>query len=151
VRAIALFAIHVEACKLSTALRRIATNHETEAETRVLRIDHQLARAGWTRQDRRLVEEFCLPSGDETSLENDLTYRISHEFLDYGLVDRLRRPIAIVEAKRSSRSALEGERQAADYADRIKQLHGVDPFIFLANGDEIWFWHRRLYSRGKSG
>jgi len=21
----------------------------------------------------------------------------------------------------------------------------VDPFIFLANGGEIWFWHRRLY------
>ena len=23
--------------------------------------------------------------------------------------------------------------------------HGTDPFVFLANGDEIWFWHRNLY------
>jgi type I restriction enzyme R subunit len=51
----------------------------------------------------------------------------------------------VVEAKRSSRSPIEGERQASDYADRIRETHGVDPFIFLANGNEIWFWHRRLY------
>lgn len=119
--------------------------HENEAQTRALRIDQQLARAGWTRESRRLVDELCVPSERERAVENDLVYRISHEFLDYGLLDRLRRPVGIVEAKRTSRNALEGERQAADYADQIKRIHGIDPFIFLANGDEIWFWHRRLY------
>lgn len=50
-----------------------------------------------------------------------------------------------MEAKKSSRDPLEGERQAADYADRIKNHYDIDPFIFLANGNEVWFWHRRLY------
>ena len=53
--------------------------------------------------------------------------------------------LAIVEAKRSSRDPIEGERQAADYADAIAKEQGIDPFVFLANGDEIWFWHRKLY------
>ena len=26
-----------------------------------------------------------------------------------------------------------------------KLKYGIDPFIFLTNGDEIWFWHRSLY------
>ena len=64
---------------------------------------------------------------------------------DYLLLDPAGRPLAVVEAKRSSRSPLEGERQAAEYADRIRATHGVDPFVFLANGDETWFWHRSLY------
>ena len=50
-----------------------------------------------------------------------------------------------MEAKRSSRDPLEGERQAADYAEAIRAKVGIDPFVFLANGDEIWFWHRNLY------
>ena len=65
--------------------------------------------------------------------------------MDYALLDRLGRPIAIVEAKRSSRDPLEGERQAADYADTLRGKYGVDPLVFLANGDEIWFRHRNLY------
>jgi type I restriction enzyme R subunit len=40
---------------------------------------------------------------------------------------------------------MEGERQASDYADRILQQDGVDPFIFLANGNEIFFHDRSLY------
>lgn len=72
-------------------------------------------------------------------------YRAGREFVDYALLDATRRPLAIVEAKKSSRNPLEAERQAADYADRIQRRHDIDPFIFLANGDEIWFWHRTLY------
>jgi type I restriction enzyme R subunit len=116
----------------------------TESQARAQRIDHQLARAGWTVGGRTLIEEFLL-AGPVGFRDSGALYREPNEFADYGLPDRLRRPIGIVEAKRSSRSPLEGERQAGDYADRIKAIHGVDPFIFLANGDEIWFWHRRLH------
>ena len=66
------------------------------------------------------------------------------EFADYALPGRLGQILAIVEAKRSSCHPLEGERQAADYADAILAKTGIDPFIFLANGDEIWFWHRGM-------
>ncbi len=63
----------------------------------------------------------------------------SNEFADYALVDHRNKPLGIVEAKRSSRNPMEGERQACDYADRILQQDGIDPFIFLANGNEIFF------------
>ncbi len=93
---------------------------------------------------RRLIEEFLVETGS-VLCEPRGVYRTTNEFVDYALLDRLGRLLAIVEAKRSSRDPLEGERQAADYADALRSKHGTDPFVFLANGDEIWFWHRNLY------
>ena len=55
------------------------------------------------------------------------------------------KPLAVVEAKRTSRDELAGKRQAADYADAIKAKFGDDPFIFLTNGKEIQFWDRDRY------
>lgn len=118
---------------------------QTEAKTRAERIDLRLAKAGWTRDSRCLIEELPLPGGSQPIHDPSAPYGSGDAFADYALLDRMGRPVAVVEAKRRSRSPLEGEPQAADYADRIRKLHKVDPFIFLANGDEIWFWHRRLY------
>lgn len=106
------------------------------------RIDLQLARAGWGKGSLSFIEEFLVQG---TELKEPVSPVPGSEFADYALPDAAGRPLAIVEAKKSSRDPLEGERQAADYADRIRAQHGVDPFIFLANGDEIWFWHRSLY------
>jgi type I restriction enzyme, R subunit len=116
----------------------------SERQTRQEQIDLQLGRAGWAKDSRRLIEEFVIPAPSALADEK-APYRTVNEFADYALLDRLGRPLAIVEAKRSSRDALEGERQAADYADALRAKHGTDPFMFLANGNEIWFWHRKLY------
>lgn len=114
-----------------------------EAITRAERIDLQLAKAGWAVSSRQVIEELWLP---KNSIGSDLPLPPwGDEFVDYALVTPDGRPIAIVEAKNSSRDPLVGERQASDYAERIKASHGIDPFIFLANGNEILFWHRRLY------
>lgn len=114
----------------------------SEALTRSQRIDRQLAKAGWTVSSRQVIGEFLL-SGVSAAAQSQT--RWEKEFVDYALMTPDGRPIAIVEAKKTSRDPLIGERQAADYADRIKASHGIDPFVFLANGDEILFWHRRLY------
>ena len=116
----------------------------SERRTRQEKIDRQLARAGWAVGSRRLIEELVVRVSSQVR-EPDDDYSDHSEFVDYALLDRLGRPLAIVEAKRASRDPLEGERQAGDYADAIREQYAVDPFIFLANGDEIWFWHRRLY------
>lgn len=108
----------------------------TEKEARQKLIDRQLSVAGWSRSSTRLVDEYILRSQIVSE---------SNEFADYALVDHRNKPLGIVEAKRSSRSPMEGERQASDYADRILQQDGVDPFIFLANGNEIFFHDRSLY------
>jgi type I restriction enzyme R subunit len=117
---------------------------KSERHTRQQQIDLQLGRAGWALGSRQVFEEFLVQPVDVLR-EPETAYRPAGEFADYALLDRLGRPLAIVEAKRSSRDALAGERQAADYADAIRAKHGADPFVFLANGDEIWFWHRNLY------
>lgn len=116
---------------------------KSERHTRQEQIDLQLGRAGWALGSRQVFEEFLVQPLDVLR-EPEMSYRPAGEFADYALLDRLGRPLAIVEAKRSSRDALAGERQAADYADAIRAKHGADPFVFLANGDEIWFWHRNL-------
>lgn len=108
----------------------------TEKEARQKLIDRQLSVAGWSRSSMRLVDEYIM----RAQLVSE-----SNEFADYALVDHRNKPLGIVEAKRSSRSPMEGERQACDYADRILQQDGIDPFIFLANGNEIFFHDRSLY------
>ena len=116
----------------------------SERETRQEKIDLQLGRAGWAAGSRHLIEEYLVEPASVVK-EPQSVYRTTNEFVDYALLDRLGRPLAIIEAKRTSRDPLEGERQAADYADAVRAKHGIAPFIFLANGNEIWFWHRNLY------
>jgi len=116
----------------------------SERKTRQEKIDLQLGRAGWAVGSRCMIEEFLVET-PPTVRETEGIFRAKSEFADYALLDRFDRPLAIVEAKRSSRNPLEGERQAADYADALRAKHGTNPFVFLANGDETWFWHRNLY------
>ncbi|MGL5524273.1 MAG: DEAD/DEAH box helicase family protein [Aeromonas veronii] len=119
------------------------TSSRDEAQTRTEIIDSQLAHAGWLRSRRTLIEEFLLKT---TKLESTDNY---HQFADYILLGADGKPIAVVEAKRSSRDELAGKRQAADYANEIKTQFGSDPFIFLTNGKEIQFWDRARYAPRK--
>ncbi len=112
----------------------------TEKQTRLYRIDHDLAQAGWSSSKRTLIEEFVLSAQQDNAQFGDTS-----ELADYVLLGSDGNPIAIVEAKRSSRDELAGKRQAADYADRIKARFGHDPFIFLTNGQTIQFWDRDCY------
>jgi len=112
---------------------------KSEAHTRSELIDTQLAHAGWSKNRRSLVEEFLLKVSEPESDYN------SEQFADYVLLGSDGKPLAIVEAKRTSRDELAGKRQAADYANAIKTNFGDDPFIFLTNGKEIQFWDRDRY------
>jgi type I restriction enzyme R subunit len=124
----------------------VSNLNRNESLTRTELIDIQLARAGWSKNRRTLVEEVLLQTADPSgAYGND-------QFADYVLLGSDQIPLAVVEAKRSSRDELAGKRQAADYADVINARFGVDPFIFLTNGKEIQFWIvtaiRREISRG---
>lgn len=121
----------------------MTNSSRNEAQTRAQAIDSQLAHAGWSRNRRTLVEEFLLKIA-----EPDSGYG-NEQFADYVLLGSDGNPIAVVEAKRSSRDELAGKRQAADYADAVKAKFGSDPFIFLTNGKEIQFWDRERYAPRK--
>lgn len=108
-----------------------------EKHTRQQYIDNSLRRGGWSNDGLSLIEEFLL-RGSRTSYLDE-----KDQFADYVLLDRSGKPIAVVEAKRTNRDAIAGKRQAADYADHILDRYGSDPFIFLTNGIETWFWDRK--------
>lgn len=117
----------------------MATKAPNESQTRSSMIDTQLARAGWSANRRDLLEESVIGT-KESSKPYD-----SKQIADYILLSSVGEPLAVVEAKKTTRDAIAGKRQAADYADLIKRDFGYDPFIFLANGKEILFWGRASY------
>jgi type I restriction enzyme R subunit len=104
----------------------------TESHTRAAVIDVQLAQAGWA-ADASAVDF-------ETEYEVGSRGEPDHGYADYVLPDSAGNPLAVVEAKRTSRDVRAGQYQAADYAGAIEARFGKRPFIFLANGDEIFFW-----------
>jgi type I restriction enzyme R subunit len=96
--------------------------HSTEAFSRV-RIDGLLRDVGWSLTDGTSVHfEYTLPSGTRA---------------DYVLCDRRGRPLAVLEAKRTSIDPVAGRKQALEYAEAL----GV-AFVFLSNGDRILFLDR---------
>ncbi|MEF8768822.1 MAG: DEAD/DEAH box helicase family protein [Candidatus Accumulibacter phosphatis] len=123
----------------------MASAERSEASTRTELIDAQLARAGWSKSRRTLVEEMILHVE-----QPDSAYRHG-QFADYVLLGSDGQPLAVVEAKRTSRDELVGKRQAADYASAIKTRFGINPFVFLTNGKEIQFWDLDRYPPRKIG
>lgn len=60
--------------------------------------------------------------------------------VDYVLFGRDGRPLAVVEAKKTSRDPNVGRKQAVLYADCLERKFGRRPMIFNTNGFETFFW-----------
>lgn len=99
----------------------------SEAETRRMYIDYDLRLAGWTLGENVRTE---VPV---TGMEGNPDQR---GFIDYVLDGPDGKPLAIIEAKRTSRDVHDGEHQAKLYADCLEKQFGYRPFIFLSNGYE---------------
>ncbi len=118
-----------------------------ENQTRKEYIDKALAKSQWTKNGSiRYLEEFEMEKvwGSGIAEPREI-YGPEHEYADYILLDRHEQPLAIVEAKRTSKNARIGQKQAEGYADNIKTKYGIEPFIFLTNGEDILFWDRLRY------
>ena len=108
----------------------------TEAETRALLIDAMLKEAGWdvTNSDKVRTElpvtPFPNPSGKG--------------YVDYVLYDKVGKPLALVESKKTAESAVTGRHQAKLYADALEQMVQVRPVIYYTNGHETWMWDDRF-------
>ncbi|RKT78670.1 type I restriction enzyme R subunit [Terracoccus luteus] len=101
-----------------------------EAATRQRLIDLYLGEAGWA-LDQKRDREYPLtgmPTPGGTG------------FADYVLWGGDGLPLAVVEAKRSSKDATVGQHQARAYADALEQMTGQRPVIFYSNGYEHWLW-----------
>jgi type I restriction enzyme, R subunit len=121
---------------------------KTEAQTRRELIDRKLWLAGWNVKD---------PS--QVSLELDIDRKLTgepiiadptnpysgHRFADYALIHH-GTPIAVVEAKRTSKDAQLGQEQALQYAQDLHKIHGGRiPFVLYTNGYDIYLWDTEFY------
>ena len=115
---------------------------ETEALTRIKRIDKQLEIAGWNVGDpTQVIEEYDILVGLADGVTEARNSYDGHQFSDYVLLGKDGKPLAVVEAKKSSKDAAIGREQAKQYCYNIqKEIGGELPFCFYTNGLETFFW-----------
>ncbi len=108
----------------------------SEDRTREFLIDRDLAQAGWQ-----------VPTNEKKNDFVELEVEVQHQatntgigYADYVLWDDNGKPLAVVEAKRTSIDARTGQAQAKDYADGLEKMFGQRPMIFFTNGHDIWIW-----------
>ncbi|MDY0389621.1 MAG: DEAD/DEAH box helicase family protein [Desulfobulbus oligotrophicus] len=121
---------------------------KSEAQTRSELIDRQLTQAGWDVTNPTLViQEFdiLVDAPALTTAEPPSPYA-GHQFSDYVLLGKNGKPLAVVEAKKTSKDPALGREQAKQYCYNIrKQLGGELPFCFYTNGHEHYFWDLGTY------
>jgi len=122
-------------------------DHSTEADARIV-IDELLRQAGWDPADKSqvltevsirdtswMVAEPVAPYGFKPSRKTQDGDEVPTGKADYVLMNRRGHPLAIIEAKRTAIEPYAAKQQALPYAKKIGS-----PFIFLANGELIYFW-----------
>ena len=59
-------------------------------------------------------------------------------FVDYVLYGSDGKPLAVVEAKKTSVSPIKGKEQALLYAKCLQKEYGYLPIVYYTNGYQIW-------------
>ncbi|WP_406006748.1 DEAD/DEAH box helicase family protein [Streptomyces sp. NBC_00637] len=117
---------------------RVDTHDYNEAQTRTLIIDLLLKEAGWALQNVQ-DREFPLSGLPESASKT------GKGKADYVLWDDDGKPLAVVEAKRTTRDATAGQHQAKVYADALQARFGQRPVIFYTNGYHTYIWDDLRY------
>lgn len=120
---------------------------QSEAKTRQELIDKRLAEAGWNVKDpSQVTEELDIWVGLPEGIEEPLHEHQGHQYSDYVLLGDDGYPLAVVEAKKTSRDARLGQEQAKQYAENIvKTMKREMPFVMYTNGHDIYFWDTERY------
>ena len=104
----------------------------SEAETRKLFIDLLLEEAKWEVLDK---EGAIVPSKACIEIEvNGMPNSAGVGYVDYVLFGANGKPLAVVEAKRTTKSPEVGRQQAILYAYCLERQYGVRPVIYYTNG-----------------
>jgi type I restriction enzyme R subunit len=69
--------------------------------------------------------------------------------VDYVLYGKDRLPLAIIEAKKTSKDPNIGRQQALLYADALEAMCGRRPMMFTTNGFETYFWDDKSFPQRK--
>jgi type I restriction enzyme R subunit len=150
----ALEAVDKEVVKAPEPVVEIACDI-SEAETRKMYIDLMLKEAGW---DILTTEGAVQPLKACIEVEvKGMPNAQELGYVDYVLFGGNGKPLAVVEAKRTSVSPIKGKHQAELYADCLEKQYGVRPVIYYTNGfetyiiDGLGYPPRRLYGFHTAG
>ena len=131
-----LIRLRAEIAQVKSQNQLIPDTHDySEAETRRFFIDLLLKEAGWHLDEPR-DREFEIPGMPNSA---------GVGYADYVLWGGDGKPLALVEAKRTTKSAQEGKQQAKLYADGLERMFHQRPVIFFSNGYEHWLWDDTQY------
>jgi type I restriction enzyme R subunit len=114
-----------------------AMQFSSEADARI-NIDQLLRDAGWDPADKQQVRTEVPTSTTSVVSDDEKPYlgnTGAPKKIDYVLHSSDGRPIAVIEAKKSAIDPYRAKNQALPYAESIGA-----PFVFLSNGDAIYFW-----------
>lgn len=117
------------------ATQQTDTHDYSEADTRAYLIDVEIHRAGWSLNQKRDREY------EVTGMPNNQGIG----FADYVLWGDDGKPLAVIEAKRTTADPAQGQQQAKLYADCLEQIHGQRPIIYYTNGYDTWLWDDTQY------
>lgn len=122
-------------------------DYSKETDARIV-IDDLLRQAGWDPADKSQVQtEVSVRDGSGRVAEPQAAFQrrtairtrdgdeVSTGRADYVLFSQNGRPLAVIEAKRAAFHPYRAKQQALPYAKQIGA-----PFIFLTNGELIYFW-----------
>lgn len=119
----------------------------SEAETRKHLIDATLAEAGWfpgTQATGGYEAEHPVTNMPLS------TNPKGNGYVDYVLWDDDGLPLALIEAKRTSKQPGEAARhQAQLYATSLEKMYGRRPLIYMTNGYTTLFWDDAFYSASR--
>lgn len=114
--------------------RKFTAEDLSEFATRKQYIDVDLKELGW---------QFSGDASDvwEEYPVNDMTGVVGQKgYVDYVLFGKDGLPLALIEAKRTSKDPNSGRKQAMLYADCLERKFGRRPMMFTSNGFETYFW-----------
>ncbi|XOV94280.1 MAG: DEAD/DEAH box helicase family protein [Bacteroidota bacterium] len=131
-----------EAIQQQRAARKTKISSEfSESETRKHLIDAELKSAGW--EQLRPGRELEFPvTGMPITTDNPQ----GNGRVDYVLWDDNGKPLALVEAKRTSIDVEAGKHQAFLYANCLENMYEQRPVIFYSNGFETKIWDDTFYT-----
>ena len=116
--------------------QQLSWNDISEAETRRLFIDLMLREAGWEVLDTDGDKQ---PGKACVEIEvSPMPNKENKGYADYVLFGDDARPLAVIEAKRTSKDPESGRHQAELYANALEAEYGVRPVIYFTNGYETW-------------
>lgn len=110
----------------------------SEFQTRKMFIDEDLKTLGWRIDQVQVVEEYKVD--DMEGIPGKTGY------IDYVLFGKDGAPLAVVEAKKTTKDPNVGKQQAVLYADCLERKFNRRPFIFYTNGFETFFWDDSQYA-----